>query len=89
MRKEDIRELTRKVPFVPFRITLTSGETYEIQHPDMILATSGSAHISVPSVSSDPDPDAYDRAKIVSLVHIVKIEFLAGPASTTNNGMSA
>jgi hypothetical protein len=86
MRRDDIRDLTRSVPFQPFRVFLTSGETYDIHHPDMIVATLGAAHIAVPSPSGPPD--AAERVKIVSLVHIQKIEFLsaAPPAQPGANG---
>ena len=47
MRREDIRDLTRAMPFQPFRVFLTTGETFDIQHPDMIMATLGTAHIAV------------------------------------------
>ncbi|HYH65025.1 MAG TPA: hypothetical protein VD866_10055 [Urbifossiella sp.] len=72
MRLDDIRNLTRKVPFQPFRVYLSNGSTFDIFHPDMILATSGAAHISV---ASDNGPDhVKDQAVIVSLYHIQKIE---------------
>ena len=80
MRREDIRDLTRATPFQPFRVFLTTGETFDIHHPDMIMATLGTAHIAVPSPGGPPD--AAERVKIVSLVHIQKIEFLpAAPSS--------
>ena len=82
----DIQNLTRAVPFQPFRVFLTTGETFDIHHPDMILATLGSAHIAVPPPNGPPD-DVY-RVKIVSLVHIQKFEFLpnATPAQPGTNG---
>lgn len=79
MRREDIRDLTRASPFVPFRVYLTNGETYDIHHPDMIVATPGAAHIAVPGPGGPPD--AADRVLIVSLVHIQKIQYI--PQSPT------
>jgi hypothetical protein len=80
MRLEDIRQLTRAQPFRPFRVFLTGGETYDVHHPDMILATLGAAHIAVPSPGGPPD--AAERVTIVSPVHIQKVEFL--PAAPTS-----
>jgi hypothetical protein len=78
MRLEDIRSLTRKLPFQPFRVFLTNGQTFDIFHPDMILVTPGTAHISVPS--NDGPQRVKDEVVIVSLYHIQKIEALPTPA---------
>jgi len=79
VRLEDIRSLTRKAPFQPFRVFLTNGQTFDIFHPDMILATPGTAHISV---AADDGPDRMkDQVVIVSLYHIQKIEPLPSPAA--------
>ena len=77
MRLDDIRTLTRKVPFEPFRVFLSNGQTFDIHHPDMILATLGSVHISVPSPGGPSN--VTDQAVIVSLYHVQKIEMLATP----------
>lgn len=84
MRIEDIRALTRAAPFRPFRVYLTNGETYDVLHPDMILATLGAAHIAAPSPGS-PAND-YGSVRIVSLVHIVKIEYLPPSSPVSTNG---
>lgn len=78
MRLEDMRQLTRAQPFRPFRVFLTNGEAYDIRHPDLILATLGTAHIAAPS--PDATPDDPDSVRIVSFVHIVKIEYLPTPS---------
>ena len=33
---DDIRELLDRDPFVPFRIVLTSGQTYEVSDPHLV-----------------------------------------------------
>ena len=87
MRMEDIRKLTRAVPFAPFRVFLTSGETYDVRHPDMIVASHGAAFISRPT----PAGAESGEVDIVSLVHIMKIEYLPGPtaAQPGSNGPTA
>jgi hypothetical protein len=79
VRLDDIRQLTRAQPFRPFRVFLTNGETYDIRHPDLILATLGAAHIAAPE--PDGPPDQLGSVRIVSLVHILKIEYLPAPSS--------
>ncbi len=73
MTPDDIRNLTRAQPFIPFRLTLSNGEEFDIQHPDMIMPISfGSAMIArpVPQWSDAPRQQAIQ----VSLMHIVKTE---------------
>jgi hypothetical protein len=86
MRLEDIRALTRATPFRPFRVYLTTGETYDVHHPDMLLATLGAAHISAPSPGGTSND--YGSVRIVSLVHIVKIEYLPPASPVGSNGMA-
>jgi hypothetical protein len=84
MLQTDLLKLTRKVPFEPFRLTLTNGENYTIRHPDMIMPTPGSAFIGIPTSGQ---PDLSMDWVIVSLTQILKFEpavgsNLAKPTST-------
>lgn len=84
MRVDDIRALTRAQPFRPFRVFLTNGETYDVYHPDLILATLGAVHIAAPS-PNQPENDP-GSVRIVSLVHIMKIEFIPPVVAPNSNG---
>ena len=86
MRIEDIRALTRATPFRPFRVYLTIGETYDVHHPDMLLATLGAVHIAAPTQGGQPNDGG--SVRIVSLVHIVKIEYLPPSAPVNSNGVA-
>jgi hypothetical protein len=86
MRRDDIRALLRAAPFRPFRIHLTVGETYDIHHPDMLLATLDAVHIAAPSSGG---PDEFGSVRIVSLVHIVTTEYLPPPSRVNSNGAVA
>ncbi len=86
MRREDILQLTRTQPFVPFRIFTTLGESFDIKHPDMILATPGTVHVITPHPQKPSDEDGWVR--ILSLYHLHHIEFLPSPpAKTGMNGI--
>ena len=39
MRAEELLELLRVRPFVPLRIHMTDGATYDIRHPDLVSVT--------------------------------------------------
>jgi hypothetical protein len=72
MAPEELVAALRRRPFVPFRITLTEGTTYEIRHPELCMAGRRSAVIGLP-VPGDPDR-LFDRSVTVDLLHIVQIE---------------
>jgi hypothetical protein len=36
---QSIREFNRAVPFVPYQIRMTSGQRYEVPHPDFIFVS--------------------------------------------------
>ncbi|MBA4063855.1 MAG: hypothetical protein C0501_09110 [Isosphaera sp.] len=85
MRREDILSFTRANPFRPFVVILTSGERYEIRHPDMIVPTLGMATIGVPSPGTGGA--AAEVVVHVSLVQILKIDHLGPPpAAPAANG---
>jgi hypothetical protein len=71
MRPEDLREFTRRQPFVPYRIHLTGGKTYDIVHPDQVIVLRSRMIIGVGDENSIPE-----HADHVALIHIVRIEEL-------------
>jgi hypothetical protein len=79
MRLEDIRFWTRATPFKPFRVFTTSGESYDIYHPDTILATLGSIVIAIPA--AEQPGNEMGSARMLSLYHLQKIEYLPSPPS--------
>jgi hypothetical protein len=70
--REDILGWTRKQPFQPFAIKISSGEVFEIAHPDMIIPTRSSLYLGKPEREAR-DP-AVDRVIQVALVHVTQIE---------------
>ncbi len=72
MTAQEIATALRRLPFVPFRMTLTEGSTYEIRHPELCMVGRRSAIIGI--ITRD-DPDRlFDRSVDVDLLHIVKLE---------------
>jgi hypothetical protein len=64
-------------PFQPVKVTLSSGQSYEIRHPEMALLTRSSLLIGV-DVSDDGVPTEF---KILSLLHVTSIEPVTGKAA--------
>jgi hypothetical protein len=78
MRRYDLVKLLERRPFKPFRITTTSGDSYEVRHPEAAIA--GRRIIAVwlpplPAFGAWPpefDPSEADVAW-VDMIHIVHI----------------
>jgi hypothetical protein len=79
MRPDDLLFWVRAVPFRPFRIFLNSGRTYDIRHPEMLRVGRTTMHIY--SFSRPPE-DPFERAEMVSLLLVERVEPLETAART-------
>ncbi len=70
MRAEDLLTWIRATPFVPFRIRLNSGRTFEIRHPEMLRV--GRTAANVYSFAGAP-ADPYEQMEMISLVLIESV----------------
>ncbi|GIW97627.1 MAG: hypothetical protein KatS3mg111_0960 [Pirellulaceae bacterium] len=59
-------------PFRPFRIKMTSGETFEIRHPEMIAIGRTTAHVFTWMNEDNEDPK--EREREISILLIESIE---------------
>jgi hypothetical protein len=71
MRPDDLLTWTRTAPFVPFRIHLNSGRTFDIRHPEMLRV--GRSTVNIYTFAGEPT-DPFERMEMVSLVLIESIE---------------
>lgn len=67
MNPEAIRELLHRRPFIPFVVRLSSGENYEVKHPECV------AIAKTRIVVTDPDED---RVAVCSLMHVTSVDYL-------------
>jgi hypothetical protein len=81
MTQEELNEVARQQPFRPFRIVLTTGEMYDIRHPDLIMI--GRRSIAI-GITNDEGGTAFDRLVRADLLHVVRTEEL--PTSAPLNG---
>jgi hypothetical protein len=86
MRPEELRELIRRQPFVPMRLHMTDGKTYEIRHPENVILSRARVDIGV---GADPATGVVDHVDFVSLLHIVRIEDVPAAAPQGGNGQSS
>jgi hypothetical protein len=80
MRAEELTELLRRRPFVPLRIHLTDGQTYDVRHPDVVLVLRQRVDIGL---QPDPQTGVLERVAHCSLLHIVRVEELPPAGSGT------
>jgi hypothetical protein len=71
------RELLTRRPFQPFRLVMSSGQSYEVRHPEMAFLTRTDLLVGI-----DADDGVPAAFKICSLLHVATIEPLS--ASSAN-----
>lgn len=77
MTVQTFREMLRRRPFQPVKLTLSSGQSYEIRHPEMAMLTRTSLLVGV-DLAPDGVPAEF---KIISLLHVTAIEPLTTQAA--------
>jgi len=76
MTVQTFRDLLAQRPFKPFRLIMSSGQTYEVRHPEMALLTRTDILVG----TGDTNEGVPAEFKICSLLHVTAIEPLS-PAS--------
>jgi hypothetical protein len=76
---EDVQARLRSQPFVPLRLVTTTGQTYDIHHPDLVLVTRRFLEVGTP----DPNnPTVADNVTRVALVHLTELHDLPRPVTS-------
>jgi len=70
MTVQTFRELLAQRPFRPFRLVMSSGQVYEVRHPEMAWLTRTDLLVGVDQ-TEDGVPAEF---KICSLLHITAVE---------------
>lgn len=71
MTAEDLIELLEERPFVPLRLHLDDGRSYEIRHPEMAIVSTSLVAIGLPRSGSSR---VAERITHCSLAHVVEAE---------------
>ena len=79
---QTFREMLVRRPFQPVRITLSSGQSYDVRHPEMAMLTRTSLFVGT-DLADDGVPAEF---KILSLLHVTAIEPLMPAESTARAG---
>jgi hypothetical protein len=73
MTGETVRGFLKRQPFEPLLIKMSSGEKFEIPHPEMALLTKGGLIIVLPDEHGEPS----ERIEFCSFLHIASVETAA------------
>jgi len=69
MTLDTIQELLSRRPFEPFQIVTSSGDRYEVRHPEVVLRVRNGLYVGLGGRGA-----VADRAAFVSLLHISAVE---------------
>ncbi len=70
MTVQTFRDLLHRQPFKPFRLVMSSGQTYDVRHPEMAWLTRTDLLVGI----DDPGDGVPSEFKICSLLHVTAIE---------------
>ncbi|MBI3464054.1 MAG: hypothetical protein HY000_13510 [Planctomycetes bacterium] len=77
-----IKELLARRPFSPFRVILSSGDSYEVRHPEFALLLKGGLYIGLPAEGGtsggNGEANVPERAVFCSALHLAGVEQLVG-----------
>jgi hypothetical protein len=73
MTVQTFRQLLAERPFKPFRLVMSSGEAYEVRHPEMALLTQTDILVGI----DEADDGVPAEFKICSLLHVASVEPLS------------
>lgn len=70
MTLQTFRDLMSRRPFQPFRLVMSSGQVYDVRHPEMAWLTRTSILVGI----DDEDDGVPAEFKICSLLHVTAVE---------------
>jgi hypothetical protein len=75
MTVQTFRDLLQERPFRPFRIVMSSGQAYEVRHPEMAMLLRTDILVGIDEEDGFPS-----RFKICSMLHVTAVEPLESAA---------
>jgi hypothetical protein len=79
---DHIKARLRDQPFIPLRFVLSSGQSYDVYHPDMVMVGRGFLIIGLPAADNPSEPEQVTR---VGILHITEMKDLPRPSSQAKN----
>ena len=70
---DDIQARLRQQPFVPLRIVTTTGQTYDIHHPELMMVGRHFVFVGLPSKEN---PTQVEQVTRVAIIHLTEMQDL-------------
>jgi hypothetical protein len=84
MDPKELAGAVRRRPFIPFRLTLTEGSTYDVRHPEFCMVGKRSAIVGLAAL--EETDYLFERSVTLDLLHVVKLEPLEALVPPKSNG---
>lgn len=81
---DDVQSRLRSRPFAPVRIVTTTGESYDIYHPDLVFVARRFLIVGTPSADLPNVADAVTRIALVHVTELRDLPALVPPADANN-----
>jgi hypothetical protein len=78
---DDILARLRQSPFVPVKIIISSGQSFDIYHPDLVLVGRRDMIIGM---ASKKNPAQYESTTRVPIMHVTALEDLPATSTSSN-----
>ena len=82
----DVKARLRDQPFVPMQIVTTTGQTYDIRHPDLVFVGKNFLIVGLPASDNPSLPEQVTR---IALVHVSELRDLPAAPPPTSNGSAS
>jgi hypothetical protein len=80
---DDIQSRIRQRPFAPVRIVTSTGQTYDIYHPDLIMIGRRALIVGLPSAEN---PSQFEQVTRVAILHVTELQDLPMQVPPGGNG---
>ena len=80
---ETIQERMRERPFIPVRIVTTTGQTYDISHPDLVWV--GEQYLMIGTASAK-NPSLFNQVTRLAILHVTELQDLPTLVAPGQNG---
>lgn len=73
---DDVQSRLHERPFIPLRLVTTTGQQYDVHHPDLVLVGRRFLIIGTPSTENPAQAELVTR---IPLIHLTEMRDLASP----------
>ena len=80
---DDIQARLHERPFIPVRIVTSSGQSYDVRHPDLVLV---GRRFLIIGTASNENPTQIEAASRVAVMHVADLQDIPSAAPADGNG---